>query len=523
VRVCFLLATVSLGLVAASAAPIEAQAPRPAAPYSVLSAEGRRSVAAVMVGEQEMLRLDELAPLLQLTVREDRAAKALTVSRGTSVVVLSLDQGLASMGGKILSLTAPPARDGSRWLVPPDTVSRALAPIAGVRTDVRRASRLIVLGDLRVPRVTVQQEPGGPPTRVSIDIVPRAAFTVVQEPKRLLVRFDADGLDIGPITAGGGLVESVAAADPVTLAIALDKAFGTFRAATVPIDAASSRLVIDLTAAGTPAPAVSGLARAQPPPSAPPAPPPAAAARPEAAAALPPPQPPGLRTIVIDPGHGGDEQGTRGAGGALEKDLVLDVARRLRSVLDARLGIRVLLTRDDDRVVPHDERASIANNNKADLFVSLHANSSPNKSAKGAEVFYLSLDGLGAEARKMVESPEAAPVPILGGGSRDIDLILWDMAQARHLNESAALAMLVEEELRRRVEMSPNAVQQAPFRVLVAANMPAVLVEMGFLSNPEQEAQLTSDEFKNRVVQSLFDAIVRYRGRIDAQAASRLP
>jgi N-acetylmuramoyl-L-alanine amidase len=71
--------------------------------------------------------------------------------------------------------------------------------------------------------------------------------------------------------------------------------------------------------------------------------------------------------------------------------------------------------------------------------------------------------------------------------------------------------------------MSPNAVQQAPFRVLIAANMPAVLVEMGFLSNPEQEAQLTSDEFKNRVVQSLFDAIVRYRGRIDAQAASRLP
>jgi N-acetylmuramoyl-L-alanine amidase len=525
VKVRFLLAIVSLGLVAASAARVGAQAPRAAAPYSVLSAEGRRSVAAATVGDQEMLRLDELATLLQLTVREDRAAKALTVSRGTNVVVLSLDQGLASIGGKILSLAAPPARDGSRWLVPPDTVSRALAPIAGVRTDVRRASRLIVLGDLRVPRITVQQEPGGPPTRISIEIVPRAAFTVVQEPKRLLVRFDADGLDIGPITAGGGLVESVAAADPVTLAIALDKAFGTFRAATVPIDAASSRLVIDLTAAGAPAP--SGLARAQaPPPSASPtpAPPlPAAAARPEAAAALPPAQAPGVRTIVIDPGHGGDEQGTRGAGGVLEKDLVLDVARRLRSVLDTRLGIRVLLTRDDDRVVPHDERASIANNNKADLFISLHANFSPNKGAKGAEVFYLSLDGLGAEARKMVESPEAAPVPVLGGGSRDIDLILWDMAQARHLAESAAFAMLVEEELRRRVEMSPNTIQQAPFRVLVAANMPAVLVEMGFLSNPEQEAQLTSDEFKNRVVQSLFDAIVRYRGRIEAQAAGRLP
>jgi N-acetylmuramoyl-L-alanine amidase len=334
----------------------------------------------------------------------------------------------------------------------------------------------------------------------------------------LLVRFDADGLDLGPITAGGGLVESVSAADPLTIAIALDKDFGTFRAATVPIDAASSRLVIELTAAGAPAP--SGLARAQAQPS---SAPPAPAALPDVPAALPAAQPPGVRTIVIDPGHGGDEQGTRGAGGVLEKDVVLDVARRLKSVLDTRLGVRVLLTRDDDRVVPHDERASIANNNKADLFISLHANSSPSKSAKGAEVFYLSLDGLGSEARRMVESPEARPVPVLGGGTRDIDLILWDMAQARHLNESAAFAMLVEEELRRRVEMSPNPIQQAPFRVLVAANMPAVLVEMGFLSNPEQEGQLTSDDFKNRVVQSLVDAVVRYRGRIEAQATSRLP
>jgi N-acetylmuramoyl-L-alanine amidase len=83
--------------------------------------------------------------------------------------------------------------------------------------------------------------------------------------------------------------------------------------------------------------------------------------------------------------------------------------------------------------------------------------------------------------------------------------------------------MIVEEELRRRVEMSPNPVQQAPFRVLVAANMPAVLVEMGFLSNPEQERELVSEEFKNRVVQALVEAIVRYRGRVEAQASGRRP
>ncbi len=510
-----------LCLAALAVAGLDAQAPRAAAPYAILSADGRRQVAAATVAGQEMLRLDELAQVLQLTVREDPGAKALSVSKGTATVILSLDQGLASLGGKILSLSAAPVRDGARWLVPPDAVGRALAPVAGVRADVRRASRLIVLGDLRVPRVTVQQEPGGLPQRIAIEIVPRAAYSIVQEPRRLLVKFDADALDVGAINAGGGLVESVSASDPLTLAIVLSKDFGTFRAATVPVDAASSRLLIELTAAGAPPP--SGLARAQvPPPTAAPAAPPAPA-RPDAAAPLPAAPSAGVRTIVIDPGHGGDEQGTRGASGVLEKDLVLDVARRLRGALDARLGVRVLLTRDDDRIVPHDERASIANNNKADLFISLHANSSPSRSAKGAEVFYLSLDGLGSDARKMVETPDARPVPVLGGGSRDIDLILWDMAQARHLNESAAFAVLVEEELRRRVDMGPNPVQQAPFRVLIAANMPAVLVEMGYLSHPEQEADMTSDDFKNRIVQALVDAIVRYRARVEAQAPGRRP
>jgi N-acetylmuramoyl-L-alanine amidase len=226
---------------------------------------------------------------------------------------------------------------------------------------------------------------------------------------------------------------------------------------------------------------------------------------------------------VLDPGHGGDEQGTKGQGGLLEKDVTLDVARRLRNAVEGRLGIRVLLTRDDDRLVPPDERASVANNNKADLFISLHANSSPNRSVKGAEVYYLSLEGFSAESKKLAESPDTTAVPVLGGGSRDIDLILWDMAQARHLAESSAFAVAVEAELRRRVEMSPNPIQQAPFRVLVAANMPAVLVEMAFLSNPEQEVQLASDRFRTQIVQALYDAIVRYRARVEAQAGARRP
>ena len=205
----------------------------------------------------------------------------------------------------------------------------------------------------------------------------------------------------------------------------------------------------------------------------------------------------------------------------MEKDITLDVARRLKSAIEAKMGIRVLLTREDDRLVPLDERASIANNNKADLLISIHVNAAPRRDARGAEVFYLSLDGLSEESRRMAENPQGKTLPTLGGGSRDIELILWETAQARHLAESAVFAGLIEEELRHNVEMSLRPIQQAAFRVLVAANMPAVLVEIGFVSNPEQETQLISDAYKNQIVQSLYDAIVRYRARVSGDRGGR--
>lgn len=510
-------------LLLAAAVPCAAQSLRQAPPYALVAADGRRAIQAAVAGGQDLIRLDEIAASLQLTVREDRASKALTVSRGLNVVVLSLDQPLASTGGRVMSLPVAPVRDGQRWWVPPDVVGRAFGAVAGVRVEVRTASRLILVGDLRVPRLAIRQEQAGSASRLSIDVSPRAAYSIVQEPRRLLVRFDADGLDAASIQAGGGLVDGVAIVEPATLAIALAGGYGSYRSATLPLDAASSRLVIDVLPAG-----VAGATAPPPPaPARPDARPqtanPFEAAPPGPPPALPPPPPPGIRTIALDPGHGGDEHGAIGQGGLREKDVVLDVARRLKAQIEGRLGIRVLLTRDDDRLVPHDERASIANNNKADLFISLHANSSPSRSARGAQVYSLSPDGLSAEARRQAESPDARPVPVLGGGSRDIDLILWDMAQVRHLGESSALAGLVEEELRRRVEMNANPVQQAPFRVLVAANMPAVLVEMAFLSHPEDERLLATDEFRMKIVQALYDAIVRYRARAEAPGALRRP
>jgi N-acetylmuramoyl-L-alanine amidase len=217
-----------------------------------------------------------------------------------------------------------------------------------------------------------------------------------------------------------------------------------------------------------------------------------------------------VQTIVIDPGHGGDDVGVRGAGGLQEKQLTLDVARRIRSMIESRLGLRVILTRDDDRTVSLDERAATANNNKANLLVSLHANGAPSASPSGAEVYFDRLDREGEAARRAAAA-DAVTLPVIGGGTRTIEIIPWDLAQAPHIDVSEVLAGVLEEELRKLVPMSPRPRQQAPMRLLSAANMPAALVEVAYLTNGPQEMLAKTDAFKNGVAQAIVNAITRFR------------
>jgi len=253
------------------------------------------------------------------------------------------------------------------------------------------------------------------------------------------------------------------------------------------------RLVIDLVTAQTDAP-----------------PAPAAGAPAPPAADLPPSfgQPAaGIHTIAIDPGHGGEDEGVRSADGAKEKDLALAIARRVKSAIEARLGLRVLLTRDDDRSVPVDERTAVANNNKADLFISLHLNGSVRTATSGSSIWVAAFDRDAAQAS--AGTPER--LPAFGGGSREIELVPWDFAQTRHLDHSSAFAALLEQTLRDRVPLAAHPVDRAPLRVLESANMPAVLVELGYLTNAGQAKAIAGDSFQNGVVQALFDAIVRFR------------
>jgi N-acetylmuramoyl-L-alanine amidase len=411
---------------------------------------------------------------------------------------------MVSVGGQLMALPAPAMRSGRRWLVPVEFVSRALSPIYDTKIELRRLSRLLIVGDLRVPRVVARIESPGPPTRITVEATPAAALTVTQDGPRLVARVDADAIDPTVPAAGAGLVEQIRAGDqPATLVLQLRGGAGMPRTTVSALDG-GTRATIEVPAAGAPEPVSTTAPPAPlPPPSADPLPPFAAARA-------------VLQTIVIDPGHGGEDAGVRGTGGTLEKQVTLDVGRRLRTLIETRLGIRVILTRDDDRRVRLDERAAVANNSKAELFISLHANAALVPTVTGAEVFSLGLDREGEEARRAAQADSLA-LPVLGGGTRIIDVIRWDMAQASHVEASTVLATMLEEELRTRVPMGPRPLQQAPQRVLVGANMPAALVEMGYLTSGTQEKQLTSAEFQTAITQAVYEVVLRSRTYLEGR------
>jgi len=220
---------------------------------------------------------------------------------------------------------------------------------------------------------------------------------------------------------------------------------------------------------------------------------------------------PGIHTIVIDPGHGGKEVGAIGPGGLMEKDATLALCRRLAAALEAKLKTRVVLTRNDDTVVPLDQRTAIANQYHADLFLSVHMNAAIVKGAHGAETYFLSLDASDKLAEKAAELENASKSSAAPASSSDLKLMLWDLAQQEYLNESSRLAQAVQEEMNRITGVQSRGVKQAPFKVLVGATMPAALVEVAFITNPDEEGKIKSDAFQKTVVDALTAAVERYK------------
>jgi N-acetylmuramoyl-L-alanine amidase len=214
--------------------------------------------------------------------------------------------------------------------------------------------------------------------------------------------------------------------------------------------------------------------------------------------------------IVIDPGHGGHDTGTIGPHGLYEKDLVLDVSKRLGKLLESRLGAEVVFTRRDDTFIPLETRTSIANQEQADLFVSVHANSSHDPDARGVETYYLNF----------TSSPEALEVAARENAASDKSIhelqdLVKKIALKEKIEESREFASDVQKSLHSGLAAKSSGVRdrgvkKAPFVVLIGANMPSILAEISFISNPGDEKRLRSAEYRQRIAESLYRGISSY-------------
>ena len=235
----------------------------------------------------------------------------------------------------------------------------------------------------------------------------------------------------------------------------------------------------------------------------------------------------GIHTIVIDPGHGGTEVGAIGPSGIQEKELTLQLARELETKLAQRLAVRVVLTRTEDANLPLDMRTAIANQNKADLFVSIHLNSSLGSGAYGTETYFLSPQATDTRASSSAatenraaaagSAPATSDAANPADDTQDLQLILWDLAQTHHMTESQRFANMIQGELNEMLKLKDRGVKQAPFRVLMGATMPAVLVELGFISNPDEEKKLKDAAYREQLVDALSRAIAHYKALVENQ------
>jgi len=219
--------------------------------------------------------------------------------------------------------------------------------------------------------------------------------------------------------------------------------------------------------------------------------------------------------IVIDAGHGGHDSGTIGADGIEEKDVVLDVALRLGKLLHQRMGAQIVYTRADDTFIPLETRTAIANKAQADLFISVHANSSPDPSARGTEVYYLNFTS-DSEAMEVASRENAVSTH----SEHELSDLVKKIALKDKIEESRELAGDVEGSLYAGLEkgndgLKDRGVKKAPFVVLIGANMPSILAEISFVTNPDDAEQLRTPEYRERVAESLFSGVAKYAAGIN--------
>jgi len=428
-------------------------------------------------------------------VASDASSGVLTLTVPGHQILIGPGTAQVPVDRRIVAISGPARVVGGSLYAPQDFFERVLFPMAGASGVWDPGRRVWTLAPAGPPPVAVEVAVVhvAPTTQVVLRLSAPAKTTTALSEKSLQVRF--------PDTKIDPPFPEKKYDDPLVAAVrfAGDLATIEFRESNLTARAypltGPDRLVVEV-GRGL-APPVPGAAASETPGLAPPG-----------------PSAPAPLTIVVDPGHGGTETGAVGPDGFQEKEATLEIARRLVATLPRVLNTRTLLTRDTDLLISLDDRTAIANHEKADLFLSIHANSSRAATAQGSETYYLSLeasDRIAQEVARQENASPGAPTPLPGKtGNPDLDFILWDLAQSAHLKESSEVAEAIQTELNAVSGTGSRGVKQAPFRVLVGASMPAVLVEVGFISNPAEEKKLKSAEFQQTLADAIARAVVKF-------------
>lgn len=468
--------------------------------------DGRvRIVKTEVVNEREYVPLVQVAQVTQGKILRDG------LQVGDVTFRLVEDQAGVVVGDTTFLLSAPPVKRRGIFWVPIEFLVRALEARYGEgRVYWNKTTRVVWLGkepyNLRLLRHHAYTDY----TRIVIEALTPLSFQVQEESEtQLSLRITGGVLspmlsDVVQISDGVvGVVEPTQGQGEAIIRIHRDAFGGLPRAFSL---SNPDRIVVDLYRAK------GGTARVAPRPQ-----PVVPTERRGTVARVIPPPPSSITTIAIDPGHGGRDPGAVGRHGLHEKDVTLDIALRLRRLIQERLGIRVVMTRTEDVFVPLEERTAIANRAKADFFISIHVNAAPKSRAQGFEAYYLSREPSDSIARASAIR-ENLPVDLGGLQAREqeaLQAILWDMANTLYLRESSELAQMLLEEFDTVLKVDNRGVKSAPFFVLMGAAMPAVLLEVAFISNLAEEKKLQTQAYKNQIAQALFKGVVRFKDRYE--------
>lgn len=475
----------------------------------------------VKVLKTELVNGREYVPLAQ--VAQVTRGKILRDGLQVKDVTFRLveDQAGVVVGDTTFLLSAPPVKRRGIFWVPIEFTVRALEARYGEGWVYwNKATRVVWLGKEQYNLRMLRHHAYTDYTRIVIGALKPLSFRLDEESKaRLSLRIEGGVLSpmlSDTIRINDGLIETVEPAQgkgEAILRIHRDAFGGLTRAFAL---SNPDRIVVDLYRA------TAGTAGVSPRPQ------PVDPTERRGSAPRAVPVPLAIRTIAIDAGHGGRDTGALGRNGLKEKDVVLDIALRLRRLIQERLGIRVVMTRTEDVFVPLEERTAIANRAKADFFISIHVNAAPKSRATGFETYFLSEKASDSVARA---SAIRENLPVDLGGLRPTErealkAILWDMANTLYLKESSELAQILLRELDKILKVDNRGVKSAPFFVLMGANMPAVLAEVAFISNAKEERKLKGEAYKDRVAEALYTGVALFKKRYERRlgfSSSRLP